>query len=140
MKRNLPIFLLLGAFATVIGYLFSKVSWVGRIGIRLFYSEYGVFKSWWKSSLLVMVVFLLLYGIHWLVQRKAQPNTSKAVHFVAILVSLFGLYLTYNDFRQDLSHRWLGERFHLGFYLFWAGWITICLHFLFSRKNTIPTA
>ena len=44
---------------------------------------------------------------------------------ISVLIALVGLYFTYNDFRHTLSHRWLGERFHLGAYLFWIVWIAI---------------
>jgi hypothetical protein len=44
------------------------------------------------------------------------------------------LYLTYNDFRQDLSHRLMGERFHIGAYLVWIGWMIISIYLLLTRK------
>ncbi|HVG40305.1 MAG TPA: hypothetical protein VM888_01745, partial [Chitinophagaceae bacterium] len=54
---------------------------------------------------------------------------------LALAVALIGLYLTYRDFRQSLSHRLMGERFHTGAYLFWLGWISIALFFLIRHKE-----
>lgn len=134
MKRGYPVILLLAVIALISGYLFSKVSWVGRIGINWFYSEYSIFKSWWKSSLLVFGIYLALYLIHWLMHRRARLTTSKAWNIITILFSIGGLYYTYYDFRHDFSHRVAGERFHLGFYLSWLGWIIIGLYF-FNKKD-----
>lgn len=43
------------------------------------------------------------------------------------MIAVAGIYFSYLDFRRTLSHRWLGERFHLGVYLFWVGWIAITI-------------
>jgi hypothetical protein len=139
MKKGYPVILLLAAISVVSGYLFSKVSWIGRIGINWFYSEYSIFKSWWKSSLLVFGIYLALYFIHWLMFRKARLTTSKAWNITTILFAIGGLYYTYYDFRHDFSHKVAGERFHLGFYLSWLGWIIISLYFLTKKKPAVTT-
>ena len=129
--RNVLFLLYLAALAVISGILFSKVSWVGKVGIRFFYSEYNFFKIWWQGALAVFGLLLLLFIVQAVVKRFAARNTGKAVQFTAVLLALLGLFLTYEDFRNDISHRWLGERFHIGAYLFWLGWISISIfHFV----------
>jgi len=72
MKKGYLVILLLAIISIISGYLLSKVSWIGRIGINWFYSEYSIFKSWWKSSLLVFGIYIALYLVHWLVRQKAK--------------------------------------------------------------------
>lgn len=140
MKRGYFTILLLAIISVISGYLISKVSWIARLGINWFYSEYTIFKSWWKSSLLVFGIYLALYLLHWMVHQKAKAINSKALNITTILFSIAGLYYTYYDFRHDFSHRVAGERFHLGFYLFWAGWIIISLHFLLQKKADLTNS
>lgn len=124
-RRSYQLILALLILSILSGYFLSHSSWIGRNGIRWFYKEYGFLNSWWQSSLIVFAIWLLLYGIQSLIQRKAKPNATKIVHIAAIVLAVIGLFATYNDFRESLSHRLLGERFHLGAYLFWIGWIMI---------------
>ncbi|MBS1774294.1 MAG: hypothetical protein JST82_15665 [Bacteroidetes bacterium] len=133
MKKSIFILTLLAILATISGYMLHKVSWVGRLGINLFYDEYQIFKSWWKSALLVYGIYLILYFFHWLINKKS--SNAVLAHVLAILIAICGLYYTYNDFRHDWSHKIAGERFHIGFYLFWMGWIVISLFFIFQRKQ-----
>ena len=51
-----------------------------------------------------------------------------------MLIAVAGLYFSYHDFRNTLSHKLLGEGFHLGVYLFWLGWIGISIGLLFTAK------
>jgi hypothetical protein len=138
MKRNslfVPFLFLLAALA---GYLLSKASIVGRVGISLFYREYQFLKTWWQGGLVVFVVWMILFLLQGLVQRRKPAKVARLVHTAAILVALAGLVLTYQDFRHTTSHRWLGERFHLGGYLFWLGWIGISIFYLTNKKKTLP--
>jgi hypothetical protein len=127
--------LLMAGMAVLSGYLLSKASLVGRVGIRLFYQEYRFLAVWWKGALVVAIVWLFLFLVQRWLQRKVAPKRAKAAHLLCIALALAGLYLTYADFRQTLSHRLLGERFHLGAYLFWIGWIAISLYFLTSSPR-----
>ncbi len=135
--RILLLFLL--PLSCLSGYLMSKASFVGRVGINFFYKEYKFLKIWWQGALLVFIALLLVLLAH----RAAQKMTSKSrllTQAVLLIVAFIGLYLTYSDFRHTLSHRLLGERFHLGAYLFWLGWIVISVTYLFSRKRARLTA
>jgi len=128
--------LFLAMLSVVSGYMLSSASWIGRVGISLFYKEYGFLKIWWQAALVVFLVWILLYALQSLVQRMTAHKAARTVHFFALAAALVGLYLTYNDFRQDFSHRLLGERFHIGAYLFWIGWIIISIYLLLTRQNT----
>ncbi|HEU4901777.1 MAG TPA: cytochrome d ubiquinol oxidase subunit II [Flavisolibacter sp.] len=135
MKRKSLLVLFLLVLSGVAGYVLSKASLVGRAGISLFYTQYKFLKTWWQGGLFVFAVWMLLFFLQGLAHRKLSPATSRLVHIAAILVAVAGLYFTYQDFRHTLSHRWLGERFHLGGYLFWLGWIVISVFYLTENKT-----
>ena len=136
MKRTIPFILLLAGLSVLSGYLLSKASLIGRTGINLFYKQYKFLKVWWKGASLVFVILLLLLIVQGIIENKASKRTANLIHTIAIVIALAGLYFTYSDFRNTLSHRLLGERFHLGTYLFWAGWIMISLFYLLQPKKT----
>lgn len=139
MKRNLFFVLFLLVLSSISGYLLSKASLVGRIGINLFYKQYKFLKVWWQGALTVFTVLLVLFFIHWLINKKFTK--AKLAHIVLLLVAIAGLYFTYLDFRNTATHRWLGERFHLGAYLFWLGWISISIYFIVQpKKPQLPVA
>ncbi|WP_276134934.1 cytochrome d ubiquinol oxidase subunit II [Polluticoccus soli] len=138
MKRTGLLITFLLLLSTLSGYLFSKVSWVGKVGIRWFYKEYGFLKIWWQAALVVFAILLGLYLLHFFLQKKLSGK-AKLYHIAGILVAIVGVYFTYDDFRHTLSHRWLGERFHLGAYCFWFGWISICVFFL-TTSTTISSS
>lgn len=135
MRRSASLTLFLALFSVVVGYLLSNVSFVGKIGIGVFYEQYDFLRDWWKGAILVFAVWIFLYALQSLIQRTASRGVSIAVDIAALLAALVGLYLSYDDFRRDLSHRWLGERFHIGVYLFWIGWLIISIYLLLNRKN-----
>ncbi|HEV7333894.1 MAG TPA: cytochrome d ubiquinol oxidase subunit II [Flavisolibacter sp.] len=135
MKRTSLLILVLLVLSGIAGYLLSKASLVGRMGISLFYKQYAFLKMWWQGGLLIFIVWLVLFALQGWAQRKLSPAASRLLHLGAIVVALIGLYLTYQDFRQSLSHRWLGERFHLGGYLFWIGWMLVSLFYLSGNKK-----
>ncbi len=139
MKRRPRFVLLLFMLSILGGYLLSKASWVGRAGISLFYQQYSFLKVWWQGGLLVFAVWMILFYLQERAQQKLQPRVSTLVNAGAIAVALIGLYFTYQDFRHSTAHRWLGERFHLGGYLFWIGWLLISAFYL-TEKKTISSA
>ena len=139
MKRIGPFLLLLTGLSILSGYLLSKASLVGRAGINFFYKEYRFLQTWYKGAAVVLGVWLLLFFLHWLAQQKLAASKARLVHLIAIVFAAIGLYFTYSDFRNDLSRRLLGERFHIGAYLFWVGWMLVALFHLWPRK-TAPAA
>ena len=140
MKRRLSLLLFLFVLACMSGYLLSKASLVGRVGISLFYKQYKLLKVWWQGGLLVFAVWMILFFLQGLAQKKLTPATARMIHLGAIVAALVGLFFTYQDFRNNLSHRLLGERFHLGGYLFWLGWIIVSLFFLLRKEEPLMPA
>ena len=128
---------LLTVVSAIAGYMFSKISWIGRIGINMFYNNYAFFKTWWKGALLVYIILLTLLFVQGMIQKYTTIKTSVIVHIISLVIAVAGIYFTYQDFRHTLSHKLAGERFHLGAYCFWAGWIAISIYFL-KRKKVEP--
>ena len=117
------------------GWLLSHMSWIGKFGIRLMHQEYSFLKIWYKAAAVVFVVLLALHGIGALIKHKLSPKSATIYFVAALIVAAAGLYGTYHNFRTDFTHRILNERFHLGAYLFWAGWISSSLFFLVIKKR-----
>lgn len=137
MKRTSFLIIALAIAALLTGYLLSSISFVGRTGINLMYTEYKFLKSWWQGALLVFIVWMIFLFIQSMVLAKAQKATSNIVQVIALLIAVMGLFFSYSDFRNSISHRWLGERFHLGVYLFWIGWIIISVYQLVKQKTML---
>ena len=135
MKSNAVLLFLLAIVAVASGVLMSDASWIGRVGITLFYKEYNLLKIWWQGAIAVYIFFLLLFMAHTLLQRAFKAGVAKLLHFLILIIAVGLFYFTYDDFHTDLSHRLLKWRFHLGFYLVWGGWMLICLFFIL-RKST----
>ncbi|MCW3122218.1 MAG: hypothetical protein JWQ38_1710, partial [Flavipsychrobacter sp.] len=120
--------------SVISGYLMSKASWLGRVGMTFFYKEYNLLKIWWQGAIAVFIVLLLLFALHSVIQARMKFLAAKTVHLLIMLLAFGGLYLTYDDFTNELTHNLLGWRFHYGFYLFWVDWMLICFFFLFKKK------
>ena len=138
MAKKISILVLcLAALAALSGYLMSKASFIGRIGMTFIYKEYGFLKTWWKGALFVFIVWMILLVIQIIVDKKLSRQTATIIHFIFILLALAGLYFTYSDFQHTTSHRWLKEKFHIGGYLFWLGWIIMCVFCMVQKQNKI---
>jgi hypothetical protein len=138
--RIAPFLFLLAGLAVLSGYLLSKINIIGRAGIALFYKEYRFFKVWWQGALAVFAIWMFLFWLQGFLQKKLVRSQAALLHIAALVIAVIGLYFTYSDFRNDVSHRVIGERFHLGFYLFWIGWMLISLFYLFRQRHTAPEA
>jgi hypothetical protein len=128
--RHLPFLLYLTGLSALSGWLLSRMSWIGRVGVNLFHQEYKFLKVWYQAAGVVLAVWLVLFFLQLLARRRAQGGTGRAVQIISILIAVGGLWMTYTDFRTDFTHNILKERFHLGAYLFWIGWISISLYLL----------
>lgn len=138
MRRNLPFVLFLAILSMIAGYLLSKMSWIGRVGINLLHREYKFLKVWYKGAAVIFLTWMVFFGLQSWAQKKLSATGARMVHIVALLAAVAGLYITYRDFRSDFSHGLLKERFHLGAYLFWIGWMSISLFFLTKPATTTP--
>ena len=140
MKRNYPLLLfILLCLSILSGSLTAGMSFVGHFGISFFYKQFSFLKSWWQSALVCLGVILLVTLLLFFIDKALKGLTRKTVLILFFLLFLAGLYITYNDFRTDLTHRWLGERFHLGIYLYWIGCCISSLFFALTaeKKNVI---
>ena len=126
--------LLFQAFSSVIsGVLITKMSFLGRIGVHTMYREYLVFRSWWKTALLLFIIQAVLILILVICKKVATLALTRFVSLALIVLGAIGLFFTYIDFTTT-SHKLMKSSFHWGFYLFWIGWFISCLFFLFSKK------
>lgn len=134
MKRTLPILILLAILSVISGILMSKATWIGRVGITFFHKEYNLLKIWWQGASAVYIMLLLLFFLHYYFYQRLSLITARLLHVLLLLTAITCLYFTFDDFSNDFSHHLLGWRFHYGFYLFWIGWMLICLFFVFQKK------
>lgn len=135
MRRHYPFLIFLAGLAALAGWLLSHISLLGRVGISVAYREYQFLKTWWMGAGLVLGVWMGAYWMHSVAQRRFPR--ARIQHAATLVLAALGLYATYVDFRGTLSHRWLGERFHLGAYLFWIGLMIISVRFLLHPKARI---
>jgi hypothetical protein len=138
-KRISILVVFLAALSCLSGYLMSKASFIGRLGMTYVYKEYRFLKTWWKGALTVFIVWMILLIIQLIIERKLSKQKAIVVHVIFILRALAGLYFTYSDFQNTTSHRWLKERFHIGAYLFWLGWIIISVFCMIQKRKRISS-
>ncbi|MHA4808070.1 hypothetical protein ACX0G9_08180 [Flavitalea flava] len=129
-----------GLLSLLEAYLISKISVIGRIGIATVHKEYRLLRSGWKTFLLLFGIQVTIIIILYIVQKKNVKKITTLVTSILLLLGVLGLCVTFQDFLHTYTHRLLKERFHLGFYLFWLGWVGTCLYFLVTTlketKNT----
>ena len=127
VKRVGFLVVFLAALATLSGYLMSKASFIGRLGMTYMYKEYRFLKIWWQGALAIFLVWIILLTIQSFVNTSLSKTTATIIQLICLLLAVAGLYLTYADFQHTASHRWLKEKFHIGAYLFWLGWVVIAV-------------
>ena len=125
--------------STISGVLMSQMSLIGKVGITVMYNEYGLFKIWWKTAILLFAVQLALLFVLWLIRKLLGRRLSLAVILLFLLFGLAGAYFTYLDFTTT-SHRLMKMNFHAGGYLFWGAWALACVYFMVVplRKKQLP--
>lgn len=136
-QRTIPFILLLAALSAVSGFMMSNMSWIGRIGINLMHKEYKFLKVWWQGGLAVFAALILLFIIQTVIQKKAGFIVGKLLHLLCFAAAIGGLYFTFSDFSNDITHRLLRDVFHVGAYLFWVGWMLISVFFLAIRRAIV---
>ena len=132
MKRNGLFALFLLGTAALSGWLMQKPSLVGRVGIAVMYKEYSFLRTWWKTALIEAGVFFFLLVLISLLRNKLSISAFRVLLIVLLLCGLVGFYFTWTDFHETTTHRWLKERFHMGAYLFWVGFLSIPVYFFFQ--------
>jgi hypothetical protein len=133
MSIQKRIYLLVGfqaLFSLLQTYFVLKISLIGKIGIALFYKEYALLRSGWKTFFLFFAIQLAVIAVLYIVSKRSSKRAARTTAYALIAMAVAGLWLNFDDFLHTYSHRLLKERFHLGFYLFWAGWIVSCVFFI----------
>ena len=136
MKRSTSLLLFHALLSVVSGILITQMSLLGRIGIHTMYRQFMVFRSWWKTALLLFAAQCLLLGLLWGVQKMANLSVAKKTAWLLLIVGIAGFGATYWDFSTTM-HKVMKAKFHVGFYLFWIGWWVSCLYFI-TIKNEKP--
>ena len=136
VKKIISLNATLVPLAIIAGWTLSKATIVGKVGIHFLHREYAFLNSWWKGALFVWGVWIILEIIQYMAWKRSRRNINLAVQAVFISLALLGLYFTYLDFRT-FSHGILGERFHIGGYLFWIGWCIISIFFINLRNDKL---
>lgn len=138
VKRIISLNAILVPLAVIVGWTLSKATIIGKVGIHFLHREYAFLNSWWKGALLVWCVWVVLQIIQYRVWKRYHRNVNLTIQASFIFLAVFGLYFTYLDFRT-ISHGLLGDRFHIGGYLFWIGWSIISIFFIKLRYEEIKT-
>src|SRR6476620_3015201 len=134
LKKNTIILFTLFLCSIFSGYLLSKASLTGRVGIDLFYKQYRFLRDPMKSFFLILIVYIILFMLLGLAYKRMNTNISNRISFFILFTGLIGAILTYYDFHHTITHKLLGSKFHFGGYIFWVGYIIIPSFFLFNKK------
>jgi len=138
VKKIITLNAILISLAIIAGWTLSKATLVGKVGIHVLHREYLFLNSWWKGALLIWGVWVVLEIIQYRIWKRYLPKINLAVQASFIFLAVLGMYFTYLDFRT-FSHGLLGERFHLGGYLFWIGWCIISFFFIKLQNDEIAS-
>ena len=134
MKKYLNLILIQVVLSIISGILIYKMSLIGRIGIHLLFRKYMIFRSWWKTALLLLLIQGILIFILAFVRNFSSKKKAQWINYIMVLVGIIGLFATYLDFTIT-SHRLMKNSFHSGFYLFWIGWFITCGWFIFTQQK-----
>jgi len=135
MNKNVILIACQAFLCAIAAYLVSKISFLGKVGIAVFYREYSFLRSGWKTFLLFFVIQLVLILLLNYALKRVSKKTMKLLGSALFFTGLIALWATYYDFQYTFAHRLLKERFHLGFYLFWIGWMSTCIYFMMQARN-----
>lgn len=133
-KKIFTLIIIQALLAMTSAILFSKMSFVGRLGIRLVYKQYQILKDPVKTSFLLFGLQIVLLLILVLFKYFTSKKLSIFVSIVLILIGIIGSIYTYYDFSMT-SHKHMRLYFHFGGYTFWFGWFISCFTILFSKLN-----
>jgi len=133
-KKLISLNAILVLLAVVVGWTLSKATVIGKVGIHVLHREYLFLNSWWKGALLVWGVWIVLEIIQYRIWKRNRRNINLVLQTSFIFLAILGLYFTYLDFRT-FSQGLLGDRFHIGGYLFWIGWCIISIFFIKLRND-----
>lgn len=130
MKKFWLLVLSMLVLSLISGYLISKMSFIGKVGINFFYREYAIFKVWWQTA-------ALFFGIQFTLILLQTLAKTKWISWIVLILAVAGLVITFIDFNNEFSHKILREKFHVGFYLFFIATIMHSIYFLLSDSRKI---
>ncbi|MDO4881498.1 MAG: DUF4499 domain-containing protein [Capnocytophaga sp.] len=134
MKKYINLILIQAILSVISGVLIYKMSLIGRIGIHLWFRKYIIFRSWWKTALLLLLVQGIIIFVLALVRNIASKKGAQWTNYTMLLLGIIGCFATYLDFTMT-SHKLMKNSFHSGFYLFWIGWFITCGWFIFTHQK-----
>lgn len=121
--------------SAVAAYLISKMSFIGKIGIGLFYKEYAILKSPVETGIVIFTIEMAIVLLLFLVYKIAPKKITNIFATIVMLLTIIGLGFTIYDFTYEFSHKILKTKFHVGFYLVWIGMMVSSLVFLLKPKH-----
>jgi hypothetical protein len=105
------------------------------VGIATIHREYRLLRSGWKTFLLLFGIQIAIIITLNIIQKKVSRKSMILTASLLLGVAAIGFFITFQDFLHTYTHRLLKERFHLGFYLFWMGWMGSCIFFLANSRE-----
>ena len=90
--KNFSILTLIQAVMSLISaILISKMSFIGKIGVSTFYSQYAVFKTWWKTAILLFIVQFILLLFLQTFRSKVSAGFARALALLLAVVGASGV-------------------------------------------------
>lgn len=128
--KTISLILIQALLSVISGVLASKMSLIGKLAVSVTHREYSVFKTWWKTALIIFAIQIILIFILW-VFKKISNSLGTVVSLLMLVIIGFGVYYTYLDFTET-SHKHMKMTFHSGFYLAWLGAALSCIFFIIT--------
>ncbi|MBS1645371.1 MAG: hypothetical protein JST36_10065 [Bacteroidetes bacterium] len=125
MRKHVLFILFLIGLSLSSGWLMSRMSWIGRLGVNWFHQDLKFLKTWYWGGGLEFILLFVLFVLQYSLRRKCLPLVGISVQLVALLLAVLGFWLCWVDFKSDLSHHLMKQNFHAGVYLFWIGWACV---------------
>ncbi len=135
MRFYTPLILFQFILSVVSAYLLSQMSWMGKLGISVFYKEYSILKNPLQSGIMIFGLEILVILILGIIHKFSSKKVVVSVAIILFLLALVGLLYSYSDFSENFSHKILKQKFHLGVYLIWIGIMVSCAFFILKPKR-----
>lgn len=137
MKTLLYLGIFQAFLSAVSAWLMAQMSFIGKLGIGLFYSEYKILKSPVETGLTIFGVQMVVVALLFLLYNFASKKITNIFAGIILVLAVLGLGYTIYDFTYEFSHKILKTKFHIGFYLIWFGIIITCIIYLIKPKRIL---
>ena len=125
--------------SAIAAWLISKMSFFGKLGIGLFYSEYKILKSPVETGIVIFGIQIALLLLLFILNRFTTKKITTTIAIIILLMAAAGLGYTIYDFTYEFSHRILKTKFHIGFYLIWIGMMVSSVVYLLKPGRNMLT-